>query len=135
VTRPPRRSDARIALDSAITAAELAVAAPQVIAARLAMLADPAAENKAEAVLMVTEKAQAFAEAGLAASGRAAQMGLRTAAFMVTEGMSAGGSPVAAADRLFAYWSGMTRLSLQMQAAALAPLHKAATDNARRLKR
>ena len=134
MSRRPR-SHARLAADAAVTAAELVVAAPQVISARLTMFASPSAEANAEAMLMVTEKAQAFAEAGVAASVRAAQMTAQTAAYLTQEAASVGGHPGAAAGRLFDYWTGMARLGLKMQAAALEPLHKTATANARRLSR
>lgn len=133
-----RRSDARLAADAAVSAAELAVATPQVIAARMAMgaaaFSNPSFEAGEEAVLMVAEKAQAFAEAGLAASRPAAEMTARTAAYLMNEAANIDGSPAAAAGRLYDYWAGMTRLGLQMHAAAVAPIHKAALANAKRLK-
>jgi hypothetical protein len=133
-----RRTDARLAIDAAITATELAVASPQVIAARLAMgaaaMTKPSTSANEEAVLMVAEKAQALAEAGLAASRPAAEMTTRTAAFLFNEASSLDASPTAAAGRLYDYWAGMARLSLQMHAAAVAPIHKVAVANAKRLK-
>lgn len=134
---PTRRlaKDMRLAARNATTAAELAIAAPQVIAARLAMMSTPTAETGAECARMLTEKTEAFAAAGLAASGRAAEMGARTAAYLMSEATRLDSTPMAAAERLFDYWSGMTRLSLQLSSAAMAPLHQTATANARRLKR
>lgn len=141
----PVHSDARLVMDAAVVAAELAAAAPQVIAARLAMgaaaLSTPSTKANTEALRMVSEKAQAFTEAGMAAGASAAEIGTRTAAFMMAEaaaGAAALTTPFGAAQaagRFCDHWTGMARLGLQMQSAALAPIHKAATANARRLKR
>jgi hypothetical protein len=136
------RSDAGLCIDAAVTAAELAVAAPQVIAARLAMgaaaMSNPSQAANTEALRMMSEKTQAFAEGGLAASARAAEIGAQTAAYVMAEAV-AGASltpfgAAHAAGRFYDYWAGMTRLGLQMQSAAMAPLHKTATANAKRLR-
>jgi hypothetical protein len=132
-------------MDAAITATELAVAAPQVVAARLAMgaaaLSTPSAAANAEATRMVMEKTQAFAEGGLAASAHAGRIGADAATYLMAEAAAATSlftnpfGAAQAAGRFYDYWSGLTRAGLQMQAAAMAPVHKAATANARRLKR
>ena len=139
------RSDAALAMHAAGTATELAIAAPQVVAARLAMgvaaLGRPTAAANTEAARMISEKTQAFAEGGLAAGAHVVRLGADTAAYLAKEAAASGAlfatpfGAAQAAGRFYDYWTGMARVGLQMQAAAMAPVHKTATANARRLRR
>jgi hypothetical protein len=140
------------AASTAIKSGELAVASAEVIAARLSMIGPSAA---LEASMMVPEKAEAFAASGAAMAGRMSQIAASGAQAMAREGAKAAEAGVqmalahtpadlaaaqsrylagwfARATSDFAHWTG---LAVRAQAEALAPVHKTATDNARRLRR
>jgi hypothetical protein len=137
---------------------EMSVAAGEVIAHRMALgaqaMIDPAGADHAEFSTMITEKVAAFAQAGaasLAHSGRAASRVLDYAAAEMAAttraaaAISRASSPAALAfagthimmdwfTRAMAQSMDVARMAGQMQSAALAPIHRTATRNARRLK-
>lgn len=151
----------RSATQAAATAtmgAELAVASAQVIAARMAMMgameAVPSAATAGELARMVPEKAEAFTAAGLSMAGHLGSMAAKGAEAAARESSFAASacmdiasakSPmdfVMAQHRYFTAFMGrattqavvMTALATRLQADALAPIHKTATANAKRLK-
>lgn len=139
--------------------AELLAASAQVIAARTAMmangLADPLGVDMVEMSLMGTEKAEALAASAGALAGHAGVAGQRlTQAVMAETGYAAtataavmaAATPVEAAGaqmryalgwwgRANAQWLALNADLTRAQAAAVAPIHAAATANARRLKK
>ena len=139
--------------------AELLAASAQVIAARTAMmangLADPLGVDMVEMSPMGTEKAEALAASAGALAGHAGVAGQRLTRAALAEGehaaqaaadMLAASSPVEAAGaqmryalgwwgRANAQWLALNADLTRAQAAAVAPIHAAATANARRLKK
>ncbi len=148
----------RTAAGTALDGGEMMRASGDVIAARLEImaqgLADPMRADLKELALMGTEKVEALSAsavvAGRALSDVMTTMGRDAAAEAETASralaaMSSASSPAAAAIQMtwaLGWWSraagqalaANTRL-LKAQADALAPLHRAAVDNAKRLKR
>lgn len=137
--------------------AEIAVAANEVIAARLALATVPRAvtpAGQAEFARMVPEKAHAFAAAGAGAAQHLAAIAIdaNRAALRESEAAARAGvamftatSPetFAAAQRdWLTGWFGraiaqaqsMAAATAAMQAAMVAPIHRTATANARRLR-
>jgi hypothetical protein len=119
-TRPRRRRSARIAAQSV----ELALAAPQVMALRLAQLAlagsTPSLRDRKEMHRMGMEKLEAFYKSwnGMLFALLRANQDLAFSPFQF-------------------WWSSARarRTGLAMLAAGLAPIHSRATANARRLRR
>jgi hypothetical protein len=151
--------NARTAAGTALDGGEMMRASGDVIAARMDImargLADPMRADLKELALMGTEKVEALsasaAVAGRALSDVMTTIGRDAAAEAETASralaaMSSASSPAAAAaiqmTWALGWWSraagqalaANTRL-LKAQADALAPLHRAAVDNAKRLKR
>lgn len=137
--------------------AELAVAANEVIAARLALAAVPRAvtpAGQAEFARMVPEKAHAFAAAGAGAAQHLAAIAIDANRAALREGAAAAragaamfsattAEAFAAAQRdWFTGWfaravaqaQSMAAATAALQAAAIAPIHRTATANARRLR-
>lgn len=125
---PGRRLPTFITLAS--KSAELAVAAPQVASQRLLrmMLAGgrPSARDRREFERMVMEKQAAFIESWMAMSVSLIRANAAIAASMFS---SRGGLPAAA---LHARWR---RAGVSSLSAGLAPIHRKATANAKRLRR
>jgi hypothetical protein len=137
----------------------LALAAGQVIAKRLALgaaaMVDPLAADHAEFARIIPEKALAFSETGmiwLQRSGAVAeQMGRFAASEMAIVAKAAAdiagcrtpAGVIAAQSRFATAWFAralsrsiaLGSLAMRSQGAAIAPMHKAATANARRLRR
>jgi|JI10StandDraft_1071094.scaffolds.fasta_scaffold13171_5 aspartyl/asparaginyl-tRNA synthetase len=137
---------------------ELAQASHQVISRRLELAASPnvlTADGQAEMARMVPEKAHAFARSGSEAVFHLNAMLLRagsdwlretTFAAQATTHMLTAATPAAAlqaqqdylaglSQRMAAAGNALVAASTALQAAALAPVHRTATSNARRLKR
>lgn len=152
-------SDARHASEALIAGGELMQASQEVIAARLeilaAGLADPTKADLAEMALMGSEKVEALSASASALSRRLGGLGERLARDAAREaslaGQAASALATAASPQAFAaiqmnyafgWWDraarGLTALNGEMiraQAEAMKPLHKAATANAKRLRR
>jgi hypothetical protein len=119
----------------ATAGAELALASLRVVNARTPMIVqafnDPMRGNYAELTRMVSEKPLAFAR-GAAAGGpgwlamAAESNRYFTQAWTLTPGL-------ATATNALAFWGRMMSLGVAWQSAMLAPVHAAATANARRL--
>ncbi|WP_165185433.1 hypothetical protein [Caulobacter soli] len=132
---PRRKATAADAFSLASASTELALASLRVVNARTPMIAralsDPMRGDYAELTRMVSEKPLAFAR-GAAAGGpgwlaMAAESNRYFAqAWSTTPGLSS-------ATNAFAFWGRMMSLGVAWQAAMLAPVHAAATANARRL--
>ncbi len=130
-----RKATAADAFALATANAELALASLRVVNARTPMIAralsDPMRGDYAELTRMVSEKPLAFAQ-GAAAGGpgwlamAAESNRYFTQAWGTTPGLST-------ATDAFAFWGRMMSLGVAWQSAMLAPLHAAATANARRL--
>ena len=152
-------ADAGVAFNAATAGGELMAATAEVVAARLeilaAGLADPRRADLKEMALMSSEKVAAFtASAGQAQRGVSAASEALVAASAREAGLAAeaaqamgkAANPAAAAQVQAAYVMGWwTRAAeqgwsfgsamLNAQAAAMKPLHTAATANARRLRK
>lgn len=126
----------RVNRSLAVKTAELAFAVPQVVAHRVARMAlsgpEPSARDRKEFTRMVAEKNVAFAESWLAMSTQAAlaNQALATSFFRSFLGAARGKQP------------SVVRSAAQVQKAALgvlgkglAPVHRKATANAKRLAR
>jgi hypothetical protein len=124
----------------ATTGAELAMASLRVVNARTPMIVqafnDPMRGNYAELTRMVSEKPLAFAR-GAAAGGPAwlamaaeSNRYLNQAWKTPTWGLA---PAMDASLGAMAFWGRMMSLGVAWQSAMLAPLHAAATENARRL--
>lgn len=137
---------------------ELAMAATEVVLRRMTLggfaMVNPAGADHAEFARMVPEKTKAFADAGTVLANQSARMGEVMARFLVEEsafmakaagsvmasghagGMMAAQAQVAMAwfGRMTAQSGAMCLLALEAQGAALAPIHRAATGNATRLR-
>lgn len=152
------RKAADTATATAVAQGEMMRAAGGVVAARLeilvAGLTDPSKADPAEMTRMGLEKVEAGALAAAGASGKLGEAAARVGASALTEAGLAGQalgavatarSPVEASLVMMSYgmgwWSRVAgeavRLNaalLDAQAEALKPIHRAATDNAKRLK-
>jgi hypothetical protein len=137
---------------------ELARAAAEVVMRRMALggfaVVDPANADHGEFARMMPEKTRAFADAGAVLVNHSNQIGQEVARFMAAEAALLGqtaatilASPgpagimaaqMAAASawfgRLATQSSAICLLALEAQGAVLAPIHRAATDNAERLR-
>ncbi len=119
----------------ATQAAELAVAVPQVVAHRMARmaLAGPrlSARDRKEFELMVAEKNSAFADAWKAMATQTAksQQTLAASYFKSMLSMSLGGKPSAGSA------STLQRAALDVLGKGMAPVHRKAVANAKRLGR
>jgi hypothetical protein len=141
-------------MQTAAKAGELAAASAEVIGRRLADVARVGSVDPTEATLMVTEKAEAFALAGLAVAPHMASAGLAAARHATDETSRAveharslaGATPPEAAaltarywfdawGRGAAFWAVLGAAGTAAAAAALAPVHKTAVANRRRLRR
>jgi len=142
---------------SSTRSVELAVAAGQVIARRTALgvaaLTDPAGVDHAEMARLIPEKAIAFAEAAMICMQRSGEMTQRMTRFAMAESaaaMSAAGALAGCRDPITAasvqsrfavglYWRAVSQaiavgaLAAQAYGELVAPVHRAATQNARRL--
>ena len=110
--------------------AEIAVAAPQVIAVRTARMlaagANPGASDRAEFSRMYAEKVEAYWESMLAMAREAARAQQESARLAGVQWLRLWTSP----------WSVVgPRAASSVLSAAVKPVHKRATANARRLKR
>lgn len=137
---------------------EMAQASSEVITARLGLAVSPnvmTSEGQAEMARMVPEKALAFAHSGSEIMShfnaillRAGGDWLRETTFIAqaTTAMLTAASPASALEVQQAYLAGFsTRMTAAgntllaattaLQAAAIAPVHRTATSNARRLRR
>ena len=140
ITRTGRKSAASDSFALATTGAELALASLRVVNARTPMIvqafSDPMRGNYAELTRMVSEKPLAFAQgasaggpawlAMAAESNRYLAQAWKTPSFGLAPAMSA-------SLGAFAFWGRMMSLGVAWQSAMLAPVHAAATANARRL--
>ena len=140
------------------TAGELALASGEVVAKRMALgaaaMVDPFNADHAEFARMVPEKAQAFAAAGTAVLQRSSDVMQQMANFAVAEmsiamkstmdmlGCRTPTALAAAQSKFLLGWlsrslsqsAAMGAFAVRSQAAVMAPVHKTATANARRLK-
>ena len=137
--------------------AELAVASGQVIAARLALAATPrgaTAAGHAEFARMVPEKTQAFAAAGAGAAQQLTALAFTASRAALREGEAASAAALrlarasgpadfaAVQQRYLLDWFGrsvahaeaLSNAAARLQSAMVAPLHRTATANAKRLK-
>lgn len=143
----------------AANGAEMMQAASEVIAARMAILADgladPMRADIREMSLMGTEKMEALSASGAALAGAIGDLAARTSAHAMDElshatraaaAMARARSPQAAVSAQMSWalgWWGRASSQavslnaeiLKAQAEALKPIHAAATANARRLKK
>ncbi len=150
--------NARTATANADHGGEMMRAASDVIAARMAIMAEgmanPMKADVRELSLMGTEKLEALSASGAALAGAMGDLTARASATAMDEmghvaraaaSIAAASTPQAAASAQFAYamgwWSrassqafGFNAAVLKAQAEALKPIHAAATANARRLK-
>lgn len=149
-----RRNRASSPMATAAKAGELAAASAEVIGRRLADAARAGSVDPVEATLMVTEKAEAFALAGLAVAPHMASAGLAAAKHATEETARAvehaqslaGATPVEATTmnarywfdawgRSAAFWAVLGAAGTAAAAAALAPVHKTAVANRKRLRK
>jgi hypothetical protein len=138
---------------------ELAVAAGQVIAARAALgaaaMMDPLKADHVEFARIIPEKTTAFSAAGVAWLRGSSETAQRISAFAASELATAATAAAAIAScktpagvfaaqsRYASAWFGrvltqsvaLGSLAIKSQGAAMAPLYRAATANARRLSR
>lgn len=138
--RSPRKATARDILALATTQAELAAASLSVVGARVPMIAaawrDPMGGNYAELTRMVSEKPLAFARGAAAAAPAWLALTAESNRYLTEawRGPAPGLAPgFAAAAGALAFWTRMASLGVAWQTAMLAPVHAAATANARRL--
>ncbi|WP_027133612.1 phasin family protein [Geminicoccus roseus] len=137
---------------------ELAYASTEVVLHRMRLggiaAVDPANADHREFARMLPEKVRAFQDAGSVLLGHSTQMGQEMAKLMVDEARHAAASATAVltsgspagmlaaqasaamsfAERLVAQAGALWQMSLDAQAAAVAPIHRAATDNVARLR-
>jgi hypothetical protein len=138
--RTRRKAAASDSFALATAGAELALASLRVVNARTPMIVqafnDPVRGNYAELTRMISEKPLAFAQgasaggpawlAMAAESNRYLAQAWKTPSFGLAPAMSA-------SLGAFAFWGRMMSLGVAWQSAMLAPVHAAATANARRL--
>lgn len=127
---------------TALRAGETMRASGEVIGARTPMIEaamrNPLAADHAELALMVREKGEAFASSGasLAADMMKLQFDLIAQGNAVAAAMMTGRMPGARASRAFAARSGrIATRAMDAGGRALAPVHKTATANAKRLRK
>jgi hypothetical protein len=137
---------------------ELALAAVEVVFRRMTLggfaMVNPAGADHVEFARMVPEKAQAFSDAGSIMMSRSAEIGHEMARFMteqmkfaaqaasaVLTASGPAGMIAAQADASMSLARRLTMLpqmlgllALETQAAAMAPIHRTATDNVARLR-
>jgi len=142
-----------------VVGAELLAASAEVIAARTTRMAldmaNPKGQDLVELSLMGTEKAEAAAASAAALAASAGAIGQRLGQAALDEGskaldaaeaMMTAGDPAAAAGVQLRYmvgWWGraagqalaLNAALMKAQAEAVAPIHKTATANARRLRK
>ncbi|HVG05606.1 MAG TPA: polyhydroxyalkanoate granule-associated phasin [Burkholderiaceae bacterium] len=129
-----RRKRAKLSL--AVKAAELAFAAPQVVAHRVTRMAlsgrTLSARDSEEFALMVAEKNAAFVESwnAMAAQAVLANQALGTAFFKSFMGAASGRKPSAARSA-----AQIQRAALGVLGKGIAPVHRKAVANAKRLGR
>jgi hypothetical protein len=145
------------ASSSAAAGGELMLASGTVIALRAAMgvrgLADPANADHAELALLLPEKSEAMSAASMILFQQAGEAAHRTTLFALEEFSAAadatteiaacadpsawaalqGNLALAAFGRVMAQSIAMGTLAIAAQQAAMAPFHRAATANAKRL--
>ena len=138
---------------------ELALASGGVVARRMALgaaaMVDPLNADHAEFALMIPEKAEAFSDAGAALAQQSGVVARQMARFAANElalgmraalAMAACRTPAdlaAAHGRFVEAWLGralsqsieLAAMAVRSQAVVMAPVHSAATANARRLGR
>lgn len=133
--KPRRRPTAADAFALASVNAELALASLSVVRARAPMIVqavhDPMRGNYAELGRMVSEKPLAFARGAAAAGPAWLAMAAESDRYFAQAWSATPG--LAAATSAMAFWGRMLSLGLAWQSAMLAPIHAAATANARRL--
>ena len=138
--RTRRKATPADAFALATTGAELALASLRVVGARTPMIVqavnDPARGDYAELTRMVSEKPLAFARGAHAAGPALLAMAAGSNRYL-TQAWKAptwGLAPALDASMgAMAFWGRMMSLGVAWQSAMLAPLHAAATANARRL--
>ncbi len=130
---PPRRKSPSRSL--AAQAAELAVAVPQVVAHRMTRMALSGPKltprDRKEFELMLAEKKDAFADAwkAMAAQGAKSQRTLAATYFKSMLSLSRGGNPGVASA------AALQRAALDVLGKGMAPVHRKAVANAKRLGR
>jgi len=140
-TRKPRRTAGPAeAIALATHSAELALASMAVVGARTPLIAsaarEPAKGDYAELTRMVVEKPLAFAKGAPAGAPAWAAMTAETQRYLAQAWNTPRLGAFPAMDATLAamaFWGRMASLSLTWQTAMLAPVHAAATANARRL--
>jgi hypothetical protein len=142
IRKTPRRRKATSsdAFALASASAELALASLRVIDARAPMIVaaarDPMRGNYAELARMVSEKPLAFAQGASAGGPAWLAMAAESNRYLAQawKTPSYGLAPAMSASLgAFAFWGRMMSLGVAWQSAMLAPVHAAATANARRL--
>lgn len=142
--RPRRKATPADAFALATTGAELALASLRVVGARTPMIVqavhDPARGDYAELTRMVSEKPLAFARGAHAAGPAWLAMAAESNRYLSRSWAQAWKAPtwglapaMDASLGAMAFWGRMMSLGVAWQSAMLAPLHAAATANARRL--
>lgn len=150
---------AQTAAATAVAQGQMMKAAGDVVAARLEILAagmaDPRRVDLPEMARMSLEKVEAGALAAAGASGKLGEAATRAGASALNEARLAGEAMTRAASARNPMDAGLTLMNygmgwwgraagealrlnatlLEAQAEALKPIHRAATDNARRLRR
>ena len=139
-TTPRRKAAPSDAFALATAGAETAMASLRVVNARAPMIvqafSDPMRGNYAELARMVSEKPLAFAQGASAAGPAWLAMAAESNRYLSqawttpTYGMT---PALSASLGAFAFWGRMMSLGVAWQSAMLAPVHAAATANARRL--
>ena len=151
--------NAGTAANAAISGGEMLNAAGEVVAARMSIMAagmaDPSRVDLKEMALMGSEKVEALSASAAATARTFAEVGGRLSAGAVAEmGLAsraaaevvAARTPAAAVQAQYGYalgwWSRalsqaliLNTEMLKVQTEAMRPIHKAAVDNAKRLKR
>lgn len=139
-----RKATPAAAFALATTGAELALASLRVVNARTPMIAraisDPMRGNYAELTRMVSEKPVAFAQGAHAAGPAWLAMAAESNRYLSRSWAQAWKTPswglapsLNTSLDAMAFWGRMMSLGMAWQSAMLAPLHAAATANARRL--
>jgi hypothetical protein len=138
--RKPRRKATSDAFALASASAELAQASLRVIDARAPMIVaaarDPMRGNYAELTRMVSEKPLAFAQGAAAAGPAWLAMVAESNRYLAQAWKTPRRGLAPALDAslgAMAFWGRMMSLGVAWQSAMLAPIHAAATTNARRL--
>lgn len=140
--KTPRRRKATSSDAFALTgaSAELALASLRVIDARAPMIVaavrDPMRGNYAELTRMVSEKPLAFAQGAAAAGPAWLAMAAESNRYLAQAWKTPRPSLAPAFETslgAMAFWGRMMSLDVAWQSAMLAPIHAAATANARRL--